>query len=1349
MRKLIGTTTLAVTLQGAYGVSGPHEWANSLMGLVDTPDRESLIELLTAVDHSARNKQKVTGSFERRRWPEDKNVCEDSNPPDTTTDECFKKRYQEMQGYMEGHRDLVRTDRKLVMGEWETEGVMGKAINELEKDIDLLYGYNGAVGKPSSTEGLIRESKILSDATSQLQGASVASLSIMYDQVLNMSDIASATVKTLKGNLAASLSDLMGKVDKVSNKQATRAGNNTDQMLKDANKQLTSSTKAVDAAQRIAAGTVAAASTHNEKNSQTFTKSATGVQNGLSDADDLIEAAGEGVDAQTQTAVDTLTQQIGTAAESLSDSGSSKAEDVAAQAEQIADKVKQEHSDQLGAAKDQWSGATADAALQAKAIADSTSAKIDGVGDAINAKLEGASTNATDKIKSTQGTIETRTADAQKVTQDVSTGIASLSTNIRGGVSSTSSQANQLGSDAEAGAQSASKKIGDLIKSASAASGKSIQDILGSLGAAQMDAKKNSAMTEEESQAAIAKFLEQIGNDGSKIAGAMSSLSQMVSSSKAKAESEINASFGQTDAQAAQAKTQLTGQLDQAGNQLSETEKKFADGTKTLQNQMQNQLKGGTSATAGEISSFEKDKKALASKLSGSIMNAMAAFTGSSEDMDRALKDLKEMLKTLVGESGSAKDAIGGTSSSIDENIASLMASLAESDDGTADKMGAQVGTEKKGLNKFGQNFAGKSGAEMAAIWARVSQQLHQREGDADKAAIDAESSEQNTMDKAERLRDLAKQMLGDTDSLVQEGESKGKLAANEFAARLAQMSSKDNGVAGNLQGLLNGYIGEASGDVGDFLSSVIGRKNRDIGRSLQKERDELKTMGESSTETSSDAVRLDSIIGALRRDSQSSRDGLINGILGLLDETQSSQDSFEGRIERAAYQLYHVRTASAESLRDMTQSIQKEVLKIPMILTGGAVRMQNDFKLASSDLQNNINKLKEKLATAQTEEEREEAMQGLVVLEKLNGLQQGVLDADTKLRSDIQANAQEGKIDSGNVEGAMAGVLAAMTTINSQMDSSKVAVQSDTEMVGKQTATLVNGLNMMINGTTDRLSHEAAQAAVDARFNLNMADARNKVRIAAASQGVGKAMKTFNTDNGKVFDNEGKVRKDIDQMKDVTRGASMSLGQRIDAVLDAVTNQSDSIKSDSVQAEGDIITRLALVRMAMANFLGLWNEYAANMDRKFKRFHSSDTEFISQMERELRAKLGYSEAKVNMTDARIVDLRKEIESGMKDEVEFENFFTSKLNDLKSDIKHMNDERNVKTIKTNAMLNEFENFEHDNYGKTKDGIKRMIDNFDDKMAGRAGQMDAWTVPASSSFIEEQIKELDREAVEVL
>jgi hypothetical protein len=335
------------------------------------------------------------------------------------------------------------------------------------------------------------------------------------------------------------------------------------------------------------------------------------------------------------------------------------------------------------------------------------------------------------------------------------------------------------------------------------------------------------------------------------------------------------------------------------------------------------------------------------------------------------------------------------------------------------------------------------------------------------------------------------------------------------------------------------------------------------------------------------------------------------------------------------------------------------------------------------------------------------------------------------------------------SVRKKLAGLKRELESINSQMDSAKVAVQSDTEMVGKQTATLVNGLNMMINGTTDRLSHEAAQAAVDARFNLNMAEARNKVRIAAASQGVGKAMKTFNTDNGKVFDDEGKVRKDIDLMQDVTRGASMSLGQRIDDVLDAVTNQSDSIKSDSVQAEGDIITRLALVRMAMANFLGLWNEYAANMDRKLKRFHSSDTQLISQMERELRAKLGYSEARVNMTDARIVDLRREIEAGMKDQVEFENFFTSKLNDLKSDIKHMNDERNIKTIKTNAMLNEFENFQHDNFGKTKDGIKRMIDNFDDKMAGRAGQMDAWTVPASSSFIEKQIKQLDREASEVL
>jgi hypothetical protein len=216
--------------------------------------------------------------------------------------------------------------------------------------------------------------------------------------------------------------------------------------------------------------------------------------------------------------------------------------------------------------------------------------------------------------------------------------------------------------------------------------------------------------------------------------------------------------------------------------------------------------------------------------------------------------------------------------------------------------------------------------------------------------------------------------------------------------------------------------------------------------------------------------------------------------------------------------------------------------------------------------------------------------------------------------------------------------------------------------------------------------------------------------------------------------------------MQETAGSSSSILGDLVDSVLDAVTKQSAAIKHGDTEGENDVLTRLALVRMAMANFLSLWNEYAASMDRKFKRFHSSDTEFVAGMETNLKSQLARSETAVQTENAKISDLKKELEIQANDEVEFENYFTSKMNDLKADLQAMNDDRNVKTLHANHLLNEFENFEHENYASTKESIKKLIDQFDGKVVGRVGQANVFT---SSSLLQKEIGDLDRRVEKII
>jgi hypothetical protein len=1286
-------------------------------------DHESLIELLTAVDHKSTLKE--IHSNERRRWDGDKSPCDDRSPSDTATDECYAQRFKEMQQFMPQHLALMGSDRDLVITEYEAEGTMGKALAEMQKDVDLLYGYDGQIGKPSATQGIIHETNALMDAANQLQGASVASISIMYDQVLNVSDVADSSTRSLKTNLAASLSDLMGSVKNASNAQADRANNNSQALTSKISTGLQDSVSEIVEEQKAMSANIDTETKQTESSRDAFKGKMDRIGAALADAPVSSDAANNANKQSAQKTSTSIANTAGASAEEVGSAGQAKADDVKTETGKIVDGVKDEHASQVSSAQSDWDDAAAKAAADAKAIASNAESKVDQAAEAVQSSVEKASSEATDKLSGTQTTIQTRTADAKNANKDASGAASNLSGQIDSGVASTSTQANQVGTDAETSAQETNKKLSDLVRSAASTSGKSIQEILNSLGYAQKDAKSTAAQTETGAQEAIAEFLDQIGKDGSKVAGAMSSLTQMIQTGQSKTSGEIDASFDQVNSGVDETKTGLTGQLDQVGTQLTEGENRFSEKSNDVKKDVESKLLTGSDETRKQISDLEKNGSQVKSQLLSSILESMADFTGDSEDMDKILKDLTALLEELTGGQSAAQSALSGVGESQTDAIAALMASLASSDDSAADQIKAAADQQKNGLDQFGGKFSSESGSKIATMWAKIGQALSRKAGDADKYASDSEMEEKKTMDQANNLGSIAKTLLGNTDELIAETDSKSDLAKGDFESELEKMNSKDDGVTANLQATLNGYVGEATGDVGGFVAALVDGKGSEIDQSVRKEQGELQTLGNDSKDAKAKAEKLIAVISALSKDAAASQTSLINGILALLSKTQSGQDSLASRIEDASDNLDEVRLASSESLAELTKSIQSEVVKIPMILTSGAVRLQNDFSLASSDLENNINKLKEKLATAQTDEEREEAMQGLVVLNKLQALQQGVLEADSQLRVQIRDNAQKGKIESSNVQGAMAGVLAAMTSINSQMSTARATVQSDTETIGKQTATLVNGLNMMIAGSTDQLAHDAAQAAVDSRFNLNMADARNKVRIAAASQGVERTAATFQTNVEKATKDESGIRNTIDRITDTTKSSSAALGARIDAVLEAITAKADTIKVGTTDGEGDIVTRLALVRMAMANFLGLWNEYAANTDRKLKAFHSTDTEFIAQMETDLRSKLGGSETSVNYTDHRISDLRKEIEVQMNDEVEFENLFNSKIQDLKAQLKNMNEDLNVKTIKSNSLLNDFENFEHENYASTKDSIKELIDRFDDRIVQRIDQSTAW------------------------
>ena len=1305
-------------------------------------ERESLLEILSAVDQTAALNHRTASMDRRRFWGNNKNACEAGGDPDTANGDCHERRWKALLDYYPIHRAVSRQDRNMVLGEYAVEGILERTLNNIEKDAQVLVGSNGALEKPSASEGLIAEAKLLQDASSQLERASIASVAVLFDSVMNLTEVADESVKRMKTNVAAAYSDLTGKITEASQKQGQRADENSKIMINDANRAFSSSVASVESAQVAASKALQQTAATNEKNAEQFGFSVGSVSAKLSDAEELVDSTDESLKKQTEVTAEQLADRIGDSAQTLADRSQEKIDQVRSNVEGIQSSLEEKTSAQIQESKKDWADAAVTAADKAKGLAEKTTERIEGTGEQITSMVTNASSTASSLISETQEEIKERTNDALAMNKDAAGTASRLSSNVNEKVTDVAEQKNQAVSSAESSAGSAKQEVSELMKSASAGAEESVQSVLESMGEVQADAQAQRSHTEAQSQAAIAGYLESVGEDGAKVAGALSGLQNTIATGQSKTGAEIEAQFRQTEGQTEATEAGLTGKLDQVGSTLTDAEIEFQNSSSAANRDLNDKLKYGVSLTVAQMDQLAASDAELHAKLLNSILDGSGEFIVDAETLEKITRNLKNAIGGLDGQTAAAAQALRASGALADSAVEDLFGSVGDSDEEAIEKIRKETEAQREAMNMFGSTFSQEQSSKMAALWMQVLEALKQQERAADRNTDKAEIAEKQNLEKANRVEEIASGLQGNVDSLVADGSNKADASRSEFDAKLKAQSAKDDNAITALQGLLKQYEGDAMSDIGYYLQSLINAQFVNINSGLEQQKSSVSSMQEEANAATAEATKLAALIDAIRKISKQNRQGVIGQILRILASTEDGTNVFGEKIKKVSSQLGEARTKSAEGIAKLTRSIQAEVLKIPQTLTVGASRLQNSFEMASSDLDNNILKLREKMALAKTEEERKEAMQGLVVLNKLQAIQQGVQEADRKLRAQIKAGATGSQIDAGNIQGAMASILGAMTTINSEMDTSRLTVETNTEAFGKQTATLVNGLNLMVNSTADRLADEAAQAAVDARFNLNMAQARNKVRLAAATKGVNGTLSVFSRNSDTLAEEAGKTRGNIGAIKSTTAESSRALSARIEDVLSQVMSSAALVESNASEGQSDVLTRLALVRMAMSKFITLWNEYASTTDRKLNRFHSADAEFISQMEADLKSKLGGSEAAVNQTSAKIAELKTQIQLSMKDQVEYENFFNVKMQELKNSLKRLNEARSGRTLEASSLVNDFENFVADNLAALKENVKRLIDQFDDSVSGHVTDMDQFNQVTSSSLLEKEIHELD-------
>jgi len=374
-----------------------------------------------------------------------------------------------------------------------------------------------------------------------------------------------------------------------------------------------------------------------------------------------------------------------------------------------------------------------------------------------------------------------------------------------------------------------------------------------------------------------------------------------------------------------------------------------------------------------------------------------------------------------------------------------------------------------------------------------------------------------------------------------------------------------------------------------------VSRKETDIGiESLQSREESVKELLAVSTK------KLDSIVNkdTADRDTVSAEMDKYRDLVSLGDQRYGQALDFLSLMKlNATKDLAQVKA----NLTNTLLSIPRNVSFINMEILGG-------YKLRTEELEDKIINLRDILASEENLENRNRLMNGLVVLEKLHAVQEGITDAIQNGTSGLYSITNDASETDRNLLGAMMGFKASTDAI---FKNSRATISDSLESVSKQTAEILNGYYFDANGKIRRLANDAAQSAMNSAFELGVSDSRSAVRMRSELGITSDRLQAFQTRSSQVAGlHAGLAKTETEGRKSVHFTANW-INQEILNLMHII-GSNRNVSSDS-DTELDVLSRLGIVRIAVAEFLGLWHEFGKNLSKKLFRFAVEENQWMEK----------------------------------------------------------------------------------------------------------------------------------------
>jgi hypothetical protein len=619
-----------------------------------------------------------------------------------------------------------------------------------------------------------------------------------------------------------------------------------------------------------------------------------------------------------------------------------------------------------------------------------------------------------------------------------------------------------------------------------------------------------------------------------------------------------------------------------------------------------------------------------------------------------------------------------------------LLNGLAESDENLAAQLDTITRTD---LNQYdiGASLLGRTTRSTASSLNTVEDRI--------KRLVSSLSSKNGlTMSTTEALEGLLRQLLGQTDITMDKlGHAVGNLRTDGLEAL--------SGVASSAQDSLTAYRAQYGSDI--YQGTLESVSNMATALSVQREYDSKRKINK----LIDDSKTIQSVSETMKKLISNVHAGVSNieAESGIAYSMFHNADAFNravidiftfssGNLTTLANTLRSMKRLVSNGLKNLTFQAESEVLRLGNEISHGSQKIVRVALTSGSRIESAIHKARNEIAVARSDAQRLRAIQGLVVLEKIKAIQQGLAIADTQVRTNLSYWTNQNMVIR---EGTQRGIALAQQAI-AQLGAEKsridlTSVSSEIERLSSVIEPLIYGMIGQVQSEVDydRLNEAVAWSKRDDEKNTDLAS-----NIVQSVSNHSQALSQRSTID--VL----RVEKLLGEIKQInTTAVSNAVGHVLDEVLEAHTHLSNQTE----WYQEDITSKLAVIKLVTGRLVKLWKEYTRLAVRRYKQMIVGDSEFINRTNTESVVTIGKSMDQYETVRNKIAALRHIVISLNNSQSIFERNWLTELDVVKNEtFKKFNQRTNTVFVNVGDLLTMIQNTNFASIGSIQNRVDTIL-----------------------------------------